>query len=140
MDGGSLLSGGAWISWTFGRQVAPCCYFIWLFFVCLFVCYVFVVVFVAPAAPNIIIIVIIISSIIIIMMIIIVFLVIIIIALKGAIRDCLQSPHCAANRLQHARSSGLGAIVCKSRAAHRALIMCNMSCYAPLGTKKQLSY
>ena len=60
--------------------------------------------------------------------------------IKGAIRDCLQSPHCAENRLQHVRSRGQGAIVCKSRATHRALIACNMSCYVPLGTKGQLSY
>ena len=53
----------------------------------------------------------------------------IIIALKGAIRDFLQSPHCAANRLQHARSSGLGATVCKPRATHRVLTTCNISCY-----------
>ena len=52
-----------------------------------------------------------------------------IIAFKGAIRDFLQSPHSAANCLQHAHSSGPGAIVCKSRATHRALITCNMSCY-----------
>ena len=64
---------------------------------------------------------------------------IIIIAFKGAIRDFLQSPHRAANCLQHARSSGPGAIECKSRATHRALITCNM-CYVPLGTKGQLSY
>ena len=48
----------------------------------------------------------------------------IIIAFKGAIRDFLQSPHSAANCLQHVRSSGPGAIVCKSRATHRALITC----------------
>ena len=66
--------------------------------------------------------------------------IIIIIAFKGAIRDFLQSPHSAANCLQHARSSGPGVIVCKSRATHRALITCNMSCYVPLGTKGQLSY
>ena len=64
----------------------------------------------------------------------------IIIAFKGAIRDFLQSPHCAVNRLQHVRSSGPGAIVCKSCATHRALITCNMLCYVPLGTKGQLSY
>ena len=51
---------------------------------------------------------------------------IMIIALNGAIRDCLQSPHCATDCLQHVRSSGPDAIVCKSRAAHRALITCNM--------------
>ena len=49
---------------------------------------------------------------------------IIIIAFKGAIRDCLQPPHSAANCLQHVRSSGPGATVCKSRATHRALITC----------------
>ena len=62
------------------------------------------------------------------MMRIIIIIIVIIIAFKGAIRDFLQSPHCAANCLQHARSSGPGAIVCKSRAAHPALITCNMSC------------
>ena len=54
--------------------------------------------------------------------------IIIIIAFKGAIRDFLQSPHSAANCFQHVRSSGPGAIVCKSRATHRALITCIMSC------------
>ena len=49
---------------------------------------------------------------------------IIIIAFRGAIRDFLQSPHSAVNCLQHVRSSGLGAIVCKSRATHRTLITC----------------
>ena len=48
----------------------------------------------------------------------------IIIAFKGSIRDVLQSLHSAANCLQHVRSSGLGAIVCKSCATHRALITC----------------
>ena len=51
-------------------------------------------------------------------------IIIIIIAFKGAIRDFLQSPHSAANCLQHVRSSGLGATVCKSHATHRALITC----------------
>ena len=51
-------------------------------------------------------------------------IIIIIIAFKGAIRDFLQSPHSAANYLQHVRSSGPGAIVCKSRATHWALITC----------------
>ena len=46
------------------------------------------------------------------------------IAFKGAIRDFLQSPHSAASCLQHVRSSGPGAIVCKSRATYRALITC----------------
>ena len=52
----------------------------------------------------------------------------------------LQSPHCSANRLQHDRSSGSGAVVCKSRATHRALITCNMPCYVRRGTKEQRSY
>ena len=72
--------------------------------------------------------------------IIIITITVIIIAFKGAIQDFLQSTHSATNCLQHARSSGPGAIVCKSRATHRALITCNMSCYVPLGTKGQLSY
>ena len=50
----------------------------------------------------------------------------------------LQSPHCVTNCLQHVRSSGPGAIVCKSCATHRALITCNMPCYVPRGTKRQL--
>ena len=49
------------------------------------------------------------------------------IAFKGAIRDFIQSPHSAANCLQHVRSSGPGTIVCKSHATHWALIMCK--CY-----------
>ena len=52
----------------------------------------------------------------------------IIIEMKDAIWDVLQYPHCAANCLQHARSSGPGAIMYKSRATHRALITCTMSC------------
>ena len=52
----------------------------------------------------------------------------------------LQSPHCTMNCLQHVRSSGPGAIVCNSRATHRALITCNMSCYVARGSKGQLSY
>ena len=55
--------------------------------------------------------------------------------MKGANRDFLQSPHCAANRLAQVRSSGPGPVVCKSRATHRALITCSMSCYVPRGTK-----
>ena len=56
----------------------------------------------------------------------------IIITFKGAIRDFLQSPHCAANRLQHVRSSGPGAVECKSRATHRALVTlatCRVTCH-----------
>ena len=78
--------------------------------------------------------------IIIIIIIIVIIMIIIIIAFKGALRDFLQSLHCAANRLQHVRSSGPGAIVCKSRATHPALIMCNMPCYVPRGSKGQFSY
>ena len=39
-----------------------------------------------------------------------------------------RSPHCAANCLQHVRSNGPGANMCKSRAAHRAFTTCNMPC------------
>ena len=77
-------------------------------------------------------IIIIIIIIIIIVVVIIIMIIKIIIAFKGANQDFLQSPHSAANRLQHARSSGPGAIVCKSRATHRALITCDMSCYCHL--------
>ena len=59
-----------------------------------------------------------------------------IIALKCAIRDFLQSPHCATNCLQHLRPSGQGAIVCKSSTTHRAFITWNM----PRDTKGQLSH
>ena len=51
-------------------------------------------------------------------------IIIIIIAFKGAIRHFLQSPHSAANCLQHVRSSGPGATVCKSCVTRRALITC----------------
>ena len=57
-------------------------------------------------------------------LIIMIIIIMIIIAFKGAIRDFLQSPHSAANCLQHVHSSGPGAIVCKSRATHRGLITC----------------
>ena len=57
--------------------------------------------------------------------IVIIIIIIIIIVFKGAIRDFLQSPHCTANRLQHLHSSGPGAVVCKSRATHPALIKCS---------------
>ena len=43
-------------------------------------------------------------------------------------RFFLQSPHCALKCLQHARSSGLGAIKCEFHSAHRALVTFNMSC------------
>ena len=51
------------------------------------------------------------------------------ITFKGAIQDFVQSPHCAANCLQHVRSSGQGAIACKSRATHQGIIACNTSCW-----------
>ena len=54
---------------------------------------------------------------------------IIIIALKGAIQDLLQSPHCAANRLQHIHSSGLDATMCKSHATHRLSRVTCDSCH-----------
>ena len=53
-------------------------------------------------------------------------IIIIIIAFKGAFRDFLQSPHSAVNCLQHIRSSGPGAIMCKLRATHRAFITCKL--------------
>ena len=37
----------------------------------------------------------------------------------------LQSPHCAANCLQHVHSSGQGVIVC-NHVQHQALTMCNI--------------
>ena len=76
---------------------------------------------------------------IIIIIIMIIIIMIIIIALKDTIRDFLQSPHCAARRLQHVRLSGPGAIVCKSHATHQVLITRNLCC-VPRGSKGQLSY
>ena len=73
-------------------------------------------------------------------MIIVIMITIAIVALKGTIRDFLQSPHCAINCLQHVHLCGPGAIVCKLCATHRALITCNMSCYVPCGIKGQLRY
>ena len=70
-------------------------------------------------------------TIIVIIIIIIIIVIITMIAFKGAIRDFfLQSPHCTANCLQHLRSSGQGAIVCKSRATLQA----HITCCVPLGT------
>ena len=54
-------------------------------------------------------------------------IIIIKIALKGAFWDFLQSPCCAVYCLQHLCSSGQGAIMCKSRATHQALITCSVS-------------
>ena len=48
------------------------------------------------------------------------------IALKGAIRDFLQSPHCARNYLQHVQSSGPGAIVCKPSVYHVHHAVCHL--------------
>ena len=62
-----------------------------------------------------------------ILMMMIIMIIITIMTLKGAIYDFLQSPHCAANCLQHVRSGGQGAVVCDSRATHRARITFNMS-------------
>ena len=59
---------------------------------------------------------------------IIIITIFIIIAFKGAVREFSQSLRCATNCLQQVRSSSQAAIVCKSRAKHRALITCNMSC------------
>ena len=55
-------------------------------------------------------------------------IIIIITVLKGAIQDFLQSPHCTTNCLQHVRSSGQGAVMCKSPATRPALITCNIAC------------
>ena len=55
-------------------------------------------------------------------------IIMIVVALKGHNLRFLQSLHYAANCLQHVRSSGQGATVCKSHATHQALIMCSMSC------------
>ena len=71
--------------------------------------------------------------------IIIITIMIMMIAFKGAVRDFWQSPHCAAKCLQYVRSSGQGAIVCKSRATHRALITCNMCAILYEGTTHLLS-
>ena len=54
---------------------------------------------------------------------------IIIVTLKGASRDFLQCLHCTVSCVQCIRSSGPGAIVCKSCATHRALIMSGMSIF-----------
>ena len=67
------------------------------------------------------------------MMMIMTIMIIIIIAFKGAIRDFLQSPQCAADRLEHLLTSGPGTVVCKSRATHRAFITSNMR-YVSRGT------
>ena len=66
--------------------------------------------------------------IIIIIMIMIIIMIIIITIIILEIRDFLQSLHCVANCLQHVRSSGLGAIMCKSCTTHWALIKCNILC------------
>ena len=50
------------------------------------------------------------------------------IALTGTMQVFVQPLHCAVNCLQHVRSCGPGAIVCKSRATQWTLITCSMSC------------
>ena len=85
-------------------------------------------------------IIIIIVIIIMIIIIIIIVIVIVIVGLKGANRwGVLCNLLCAANCLQHVLCSGLGAIVCKSRAAHRVTIACNMSCAVWYEGEAQLS-
>ena len=75
-----------------------------------------------------IIIIIIIVVVVVVVVVIIIIIIIIIIALKDAVRDVLQSPHCVAKCLQYMRSSGQGAVVYKSRATHQALVTCSLSC------------
>ena len=72
------------------------------------------------------------------MMIIIVIIIIIILKRRNSRFFFFKSPHRTANCLQHVSSSGPGAIVCKSRAARRALIACNMSCATWYEGKVQL--
>ena len=50
---------------------------------------------------------------------------------QSTIRDILQSPHRAVNRLQLVRWSGLHGIVCKSHATHQALFQaaCRVMCH-----------
>ena len=62
-----------------------------------------------------------------------------VIELKGTIADLLQSPLCAANCLQPTHSSGLGAVVCKSHATHRALNVYNMCATWCKGTGQLIS-
>ena len=67
-------------------------------------------------------------------------IIIIIIALKGAIWDFLQSPHCATNCFQHVRESGQKTTVCKPCSTHWALVMCNILCVTGYkGTAQLLS-
>ena len=73
------------------------------------------------------------------MMMMMIIIIIIIITFKGAIRDAFQFPHCAANRLRHVSSSGQGAIVCKSRATHRALITSRLGVVMGLSVRQSIS-
>ena len=61
---------------------------------------------------------------------IIILIMIIMIAFKGAVRDFLQSPCCAANRLQHVRSGprrNLVQITCNTSSAyHLERVMCHL--------------
>ena len=54
-----------------------------------------------------------------------------IIALKGSITDCLQSPPCAANCLEHVHSSGPGVIMCKNHVRHIERLS-RATCLAPV--------
>ena len=63
-------------------------------------------------------------------------LIIIIIAFKGAVRDFLQSPHCAVNCLKHVCSSGQS---CENHVQHIECLSHASGC-VPLGMKGQLSY
>ena len=67
-----------------------------------------------------------------------VMIVILIIALKGAVRDFLQSPHCAANCLQHVRSFGR-AQSCANHLQHLERLS-RATCRVLRDTKGQLSY
>ena len=75
-------------------------------------------------AYKVIIIIIIIIIMVVVVVIIIIVTIIIIIALKGSFLHLLTAPQ----TFQLVCSSGQGTIVCKSCVAHKALMMCNMSC------------
>ena len=62
-----------------------------------------------------------------IMMVMVGMVIIVVITVALTIRDIFQSPHCAANCLQHVRPSGPGATVCTPLAIHQTRTMRNMS-------------
>ena len=74
----------------------------------------------------------------IIILIIMMMMTIIIIVLKGAVRDFLQSSHCAANYLQHARSCAR-AQLCANHVQHTERLF-RATCRVPRGPEGQLSY